>query len=345
MKSVTTKNTILAILLGTSISATAQDSDSTSMRPTFTVSYNGEIQTDFKKSRQLNLLELGAELPISRNVSLNVATVSFATTHEEPLIEDLQGFSNIDSENVVLALSVAGVTWRINDHHTLFGGIRRIDEDYFCSDAIALFTNSSCGGFPTITANYDVAAYPNASLGVHYAYENDNLTVQASLYNGTGHNRFTGRDNIFRICPTSDGVMALGQVEYRHKDSHYYLGASMHHDDLGGTADRKVRPTAWTYAEQSLYDNLTLIAAYSHAFSSDNACKNFCGVGANYTLGKAQLGIFSDYTRVDGVNEWATELTANINLTEYLSVQPALHIVDTDNHTKCVGLLRLGISL
>lgn len=340
-----TKTTIFAILSGTSISVAAQDSDSTSMRPVFAVTYTGEIQTDLKKSRQLNLLELSAELPLSRNVSANIATISYAATDEKPLTEDIQGYSNLEGEKLALAISVAGLTWHINDRHSLFAGIRRIDEDYFCSDAIALYTNSSCGIFPTISCNYDIATYPKASLGVHYTYERENLTVQASLYNGTGHNRFTGRDNIFRICPKSDGVFAIGQMEYRHNDSHYYLGASMHHDDLGGTADREVRPTAWTYAEQALGDNLTLIAAYSHAFSSGNPCRNFCGVGANYSLGKAELGVFSDYTRVDGVNEWATELTANINFTEHISVQPALHIIDTDSHTKCIGMLRLGISL
>ena len=60
---------------------------------------------------------------------------------------------------------VAGFTWHINDRHSLFAGIRRIDEDYFCSDAHALFTNSSCGGYPTITFNYPVAIYPVSAMG------------------------------------------------------------------------------------------------------------------------------------------------------------------------------------
>lgn len=339
------RKAVLLIVTGVSSLMMAQNVDSISMRPSFELEYTSELQTDFKRTRMGNLLQLGADIPLSRNLSFKVATISYATTDEQPLADDLQGYSNIDADNLALAIKVAGFTWKVNDCHSLFAGIRRIDEDYFCSDGLALFTNSSCGGFPTITGNYDIAVYPTAAMGVHYVYEHKNLTVQGSLYNGIGHNRFSGKDNVFRICPKSDGVFALGQVEYRYRDSHYFLGASVHHGDLDGTSDKKLRPTAWAYAEQALSDNLTLIAAYSHAFSSDSPCRNFFGIGGKYSIGKAELGVFSDYTRVDGMGEWATELTCNYELTNILSIQPALHIIDTDNHTKCIGMMRLGVNL
>ncbi|MBO7068589.1 MAG: hypothetical protein J6W52_07925 [Bacteroidaceae bacterium] len=335
---------VTALLVGNS-HLKAQDADSTRLRPTFELEYTTELQTDFTDANWANLLQLRAAFPISRKFSFNVSSVSVVATDEEPLAEELQGFSNITAWNIPFALSVAGFTWHINDCHSLFAGIRRMDEDYFCSDDLSLFTNASCGGFPTITANYAIPVYPMAAMGIHYAYDSKKLKIQASLYNGTGSYEFTGRNNVFRICPQSDGIFALGQVEYRHRGSRYYLGASLHDWDLLGIGERKPRPSTWIYAEQVLGGNFTLLAAYSHAFSSDELCNDFFAIGGKYTFKKAELGIFSDYTRIIGIDEWATELTCKIALTNYLSLQPALHIITTDDITNCIGMLRLNVCL
>jgi len=335
--------TILAIaLLGCSHQMTAQQE---SLRPSFEVEYTGELQTDFKRSRLANLLQLCAEVPLSKALSFQVHSVSIASSDESPLADDLMGYSNLDAENIPFALSVAGLMWHINDRHSLFAGIRRMDEDYFSSDAIGLFTTSPCGIFPTISYNHDIATYPKASMGIHYAYDTENLCLQASLYNGLGYNRFTGRDNVFRICPKSDGVFGLAQAEYRHHDSHYFLGASTHYCDLMGTADRRMHSSAWFYAEQSLSSILTLLVAYGHAFNSDHPCRDFCGLGGNYALQRAEFGIFTEYTRIDGIDEWATELTCKLGISEYLSLQPVLHILTTDGKTKCIGMMRLNVNL
>lgn len=312
---------------------------------TFGLEYTGELQTDFKRAKMANLLQLNAEIPFAKKFSFNVSSVSVASTDTEPLIEDLQGYSNIDAQNIPFALSVAGFSWNINEHHSLFAGIRRMDEDYFCSEVLSLFTNSSAGVFPTISANYDIATYPCASLGIHYIYNKENLTFQSSLYNGTGNYRFSGRENVFRICPKTDGVFALAQTEYRFKGSRYYLGASLHCSDLRQTGRQNLRPTVWGYAEQALPAGFTLLAAYSHAFTNNNDCRNYCAVGGKYTYKKAEFGICSDYTRISGVNEFATEFTGCIALTEYLSLQPAMHLVTTDGRTKCIGMLRTTVSL
>lgn len=215
----------------------------------------------------------------------------------------------------------------------------------FAAKYYPLFTNSSAGVFPTISANYDIATYPCASLGIHYIYNKENLTFQSSLYNGTGNYRFSGRENVFRICPKTDGVFALAQTEYRFKGSRYYLGASLHCSDLRQTGRQNLRPTVWGYAEQALPAGFTLLAAYSHAFTNNNDCRNYCAVGGKYTYKKAEFGICSDYTRISGVNEFATELTGSIALTEYLSLQPAMHLVTTGGRTKCIGMLRTTVSL
>jgi len=323
----------------------AQEADSTILRPSFELVYTGELQTDFDRSKFVNLLRLRGELPLSKHLSFNVASVSVATSDELPLIGDLQGISSIDAWNIPFALNVAGFTWNINDRHSLFAGIRNMDEDYFCSEGLALFANPSCGGFPAVTANYAFPNYPLAAMGIHYAYDSEKLGIQASYYNGTGSYTFTGSDNVFRFCPKSDGIFALGQVEYRHKGSKYFLGASIHNRDLLWLGGKKIRPCAWIYAEQSLTPSLMLLAGYAHAFDSDEFCKNFCALGAKYTYRNMEFGIFSDYTRMLGVDEWATELTCRISTSKYLTIQPVFHIIKTDKETNCVGMLRFNVSL
>ncbi len=336
---------IVCFAAAASLAAAVKDPDRSSSGAAFRFEYINEYQTDLTRSRWGNQLQLGAELPLSRSFSFNVSTISFVATDQELLAEDLLGYSNIDAQNIPFALAVAGLRWDFLEGHNLFAGIRRMDEDYFCSDALSLFTNSSYGGFPTITGNYDIAAYPTAAMSLHYSYDRENFGIQASLYNGVGHDRFTGKDNVFRVCPASDGVFALGQVEYRHNDSHYFLGASLHHGKMSGTSGKKLRPTLWAYTEQALSDNLTLIVIYSHAFPRDSPCRNFYNIGGKYSIGKADFGISSGYTRMDGTSEWATELTGVYHLTENLYAQPVVHIIQTDRHTRCIGMLRLGVNL
>ena len=337
MKEYSRTSLFLVALLGVCLHLKSQETDSVSLRPSFGVEYTGEVQTDFEQVREANLLQLRAQIPFSRKLSFQVHSISTLSTRKPLEFVDLQGFSNIDTYyDIPFALSVAGITWQVNDRHSLFAGIRRTDEDYFCSEGLALFNNSSCGIFPTLSNNFVIGTYPYAAMGIHYVYEHEDLRLQASLYNGDGNYRFSGRYNVFRICPKSDGVFALGQAEYCYRDSHYFLGASVH-------TKPDVTPTAWAYAEQALSPNFMLIAAYGHAFGSDTFCKNFCGLGGKYSLKRAELGLFTDYTRVLDFDEWATEIICGLHLTDFLTVKPALHIITTEGTTKCIGVLRVDI--
>ena len=83
--------TILAIiLLGCSHQLTAQQEP---LRPSFGVEYTGELQTDFERIRWVHLLQLRAELPLTRQVTFNVSSISLAHSDEEPICYDLQGKS------------------------------------------------------------------------------------------------------------------------------------------------------------------------------------------------------------------------------------------------------------
>ena len=331
---------IMTALMGSCLHLMAQSADDISMRPSFNVDFSGEVQTDFERVRQANLLQLHADIPLTRALSFQVGSLSALSTREELEVNDVQGFSNIDTYdvNVPFALTVAGFNWQLNDRHQLFAGIRRVDEDYFCSDGLGLYTCCSPGIFPTLSWNADIATFPLAAMGIHYAYDHERLRLQASVYNGVGYYRFKGRENVFRICPQSDGVFAIGQAEYRHRGGHYYLGGTMH-------TSSDVHPSAWVYTEQELTPSLTLLAVYSHAFGSGNICDNFCGLGGKYAFKRTEFGLFTGYTRVLGIDEWSTEFICSLHLTDYLSVKPVLHVITTDGTTKCVGMLRVDISI
>ena len=316
----------------------AETADSTKWRPVFGLNYMGDLHTDFKKAKFVNALWLSAELPITRKLSFDISTVTIAATDNEPLLYNILGYSSVDAETTPLALAVTGLDWQINDKHRLFFGIRNMDEDYFNNDTYALFTNSSCGNFPTLGNNFDIASYPTAALGIHYAFDSERWGAQASLYNGAGNKDFTGRDNVFRFCPKSDGVMGLAQVEHKWKDSHYYLGTSLHSGD-------NFNSTIWAYIDQKIGSQWSILAAYSHAFGEDALCNNFAGVGAKFDWKCLETGIFSEYAHEDGVDEWATEFSCRVNCGKYFSVQPAVHVITSGGKTSCVGLVRLAVSL
>ncbi|MGN0234677.1 MAG: hypothetical protein ACI4B5_09675 [Bacteroidaceae bacterium] len=319
--------------------------DSIDSKFSFNIDYTGELQSDFKHSKFASLLQLSTNVRLSSRFTFDLSSVSFVTTDENLLNEDLMGYSNIDASNLPFALAVAGFTWNICPHHSLFAGIRRIDEDYFCSDGLALFVNSGCGGFHTLTANYDIAAYPMAAVGIHYSYDIDSFGFQSSLYNGQGHNSFYGRDNVFRVCPASDGVHLMAQGEYRYDDSRYFLGGSLHYGKQVTSEKKCMSPTLWAYAEQSVTDKLLLIGVYSRDFDRHSVCRNYAGIGCRYSFSRADVGLFSHYARIEGRDEWSTEFTSDIPCNRYFSVQPVLHLIRIEGQMDCIGMFRLNVHI
>lgn len=188
-----------------------------------------------------------------------------------------------------------------------------------------------------------------SSVGVHYRYEssvgskstddsNGSIVVQASLYNGTGYNHFTGRENIFRVCPKDDGIFGVTEIAYSRHGSYYSLGNACYLKD-------KMSATPWLYAEQRVCRSLTLLAGYSHAFAIESVCQDFVGFGAHYQAGKCQLGVFTDYATFGKTNELATELSCKLPLFTSMYIQPTVHLITSDNRLHCVAMLRMSLSL
>lgn len=113
--------------------------------------------------------------------------------------------------------------------------------------------------------------------------------MNASVYNGEGYGKTTGRESVFRFRPSDDGVFAVADVQYSRNGSRYFAGGAFHCKD-------GVSVSPWVYAEQSINDKVSLIAGYSHAFTEEYVeCRDFVGLGAFCQLGKVDVGIFTGF--------------------------------------------------
>lgn len=199
----------------------------------FAQEFSGELTSEWqwdmnKRTNWVNLLRLNMRLPLANGKgAFEAATLHVAKTKEETILADWQGFSNIEADNMFAVIAVLGYmhTWR-NAH--LFVGVRNVNEDFFTSDVTLLFTNSSCGIFPTIAASYPIANYPFSGLTLYFDVTRGPWTFRNSLYNGTGYNGWNGNDNPFLVRPKRDGVFNISQLEYSAHDARYFAGLTVH---------------------------------------------------------------------------------------------------------------------
>lgn len=306
------------------------------------IEYQTELQTDFGTGlNNIHLLRLDADIPIGKVFRIEAATLTIAKTRQERILDDLQVFSNIEEDTRWLALAVAGISLQLGDNHTLAMGIRNLNEDYFTSPVTSLFTQSSCGIYPTISTIGEVANYPLSDLGIHYRFERERYAIQASVYTGTG----------------DMGRLAIAQSEYRHKGSMYFLGACLY-DDKARTSS-----AVWSYCELALSSSAHLLAGYSHAFNTHTcnyheyntpACSDYICLGGAYNLRNLEFGFAVNYAKFnfalnlasapsDIQHELATEFTCKATLSPHFSLQASVHLISDTHQLSPIGLIRLCI--
>lgn len=322
----------------------------------FGLTYTTEWQTDFRKGTNwVNQLRCDISQPISKQVRFDFASISVAATSEKRLANDLQTFSNIEEENIPFALALMGFDWQIGKS-SLFFGIRNMNEDYFNSPYTSLFTNSSCGIFPTLSANYPIANYPLASIGIHYMLHLRNWRFETSVYNGKANRRFTGKENVFRFCPGSDGIVSISSINFQNHGSSYYMGVALHSgmsigDEIRGeeqtftTKKKELNRVAWGYAEQRLSSHLYALIQYSTNPSVKDGCRCYGGAGLLFHCRKTTAGLFANYADFTTQHEWASELTWKIPCLNNGYIQPTLHWIKNSNEHKLIGMLRFGYKI
>ena len=345
----------------------------------FAQEFSGELTSEWqwdmnKRTNWVNLLRLNMKLPLANGKgAFEAATLHVAKTKEETILADWQGFSNIEADNMFAAIAVLGYmhTWQ-NAH--LFVGVRNVNEDFFTSDVTSLFTNSSCGIFPTIAASYPIANYPFSGLTLYFDVTRGPWTFKNSLYNGTGYNGWKGNDNPFLVRPKRDGVFNISQLEYSAHDARYFAGLTVHtrqHLTCGQegfvttdgasasendgeeavSTEKTTNKTTfawWLYGEQPVWTagdrSVVCMAQYSENTSHKNKCYRYAEVGCAYRDSLNECGLSGQYARFQEGNEWSMELTWRRQLSETVAVQPSFQYVNNANGQFTVLSARLCLS-
>lgn len=325
-----------------------------------TGTYTTEIQTDFKgKVNWINQLRLDCIQPLGAGFKAELTSYSISRTAEH-IIPDRQMFSNIEEENNAFVLAVAGCAWERRGVR-LFGGVRNVNEDYFTTETASLFTNSSCGMFPTISANMPLANYPLSSVCVDGSWSNDRLTVRMSLYNGMGHNRWRRGDNVFVVNPVKEGLMTVTSMEYDADFGCFSGGAfvrsALRSSVLAGQPEEPEEPEVnaawWVNLEPSLRlkesDRLDFLLQYSENPVAHNECRRYGGAGVRwaYTSGKTkgETGVFADWVQYAGENEWLCELTWKCQFKPAFALQSAVQMIGNRSGMFPVALFRISWQL
>ena len=345
----------------------------------FAQEFSGELTSEWqwdmnKRTNWVNLLRLNMKLPLANGKgAFEAATLHVAKTKEETILADWQGFSNIEADNMFAAIAVLGYmhTWQ-NAH--LFVGVRNVNEDFFTSDMTSLFTNSSCGIFPTIAASYPIANYPFSGLTLYFDVTRGPWTFKNSLYNGTGYNGWKGNDNPFLVRPKRDGVFNISQLEYSAHDARYFAGLTVHtrqhltcvqegfvttdgasasenDGEEAVSTEKTTNKTTfawWLYGEQPVWTagdrSVVCMAQYSENTSHKNKCYRYAEVGCAYRDSLNECGLSGQYARFQEGNEWSMELTWRRQLSETVAVQPSFQYVNNANGQFTVLSARLCLS-
>ena len=266
-------------------------------------------------------------------------------------MDDMQGFSNIEEKNLPFAPAVLGLEYRTS-RSSLFLGVRNVNEDYFTSPCSSFFTNSSCGIYPTLSANYPLANYPLAAVGLDYRLTSGPWEMELSVYNGTAQCSLTGAHSVFRVCPDTDGVLGLSSVNYRKNDSEYSMGAGIHRgmcvgDETGveeavaSPQQKRMTCVLWACVEQRVCKRGYALLQCSVRPSVEGGCRSYAGAGGVVKCDKVSFGFFLDYADYTTAHEWAGEVTCRWACTSRMTVQPAIHLIRNSNGNYAAGLLRM----
>ena len=89
------------------------------------------------------LVSDNAQFPVSKSFVFDLSAFSVFNVRKERISQDLQGFSNIEEDNLPFNVAIADVSYEISDNHRLAVGVRNVNEDYFTSPVTSFFTQSS----------------------------------------------------------------------------------------------------------------------------------------------------------------------------------------------------------
>lgn len=296
-----------------------------------------------------NLLELDLGVGLWQGASLEASTLSSYDT-SEGVTADRQVYSNILTDNRALSLFRFELVERW-ERFELGVGLTHINHHFFASPHSALFTGSSHGIYPTLGDNFGLGNFPVASLGIHMeAALTDRLSLHGHVANGQASDRL-GRQ--FRLRPDEDGVLGIAELRWVTEGENGDEALGWH---VGAVADRHVcahtHTTLFLYGDQPVMhwgdSSLGLLVQGSWATGNDMSCRSYVGGGLWADgLGSRSIDAGAVVNRATYADGWETdiELTCVVPVTDWLTLQPALHILDTDTHWDTVAMIRATIEL
>lgn len=335
-----------------------------------TIEYTTELEYNLKnKMNWVNLLSIETDIPTEslrlwKNGTFNIQFISIYKTSKTRIANDLQIFSNIEEDNQFFNPFILGYTQQIGSV-ALFAGLRNVNQDYFTNPYTRLFTNSSCGIYPTVSANYPLANYPRSAMCLHTQYSTTHWMVKNSLYNGIAYQPYQRHTSVFSFRPAKDGVFTINEINYQTKTKNngiYTLGSALripgNPPATQGTemsqTSKKVNYSLWCAAEQAIYHKngreIGLLLQASVAPLSENSCTNYYGYGfifQGFINRKRQdtFGVFTNRAQYTGGIERTAELTWSYPVTSYLDIQPTFHFIHTLKTNYCIGLFRVRLTL
>lgn len=317
------------------------------------VSVISEMQMNLNdgKTGWSNYIEAGMNAGLWKGGSLDLDALA---TYElqTPVMDDLQSFSNITiGANRAFRLMQFGITQQLGKHWNVFAGIRNTDIDYFCTPYASFFTGSSYCCHPTLSFNYAMASAPLSALALHLEYQPfSRLCIKETLYNGVADDRLNHQ---FRFCPREDGLLNFLQIHYADEEHYSYcigstIGKSRILNAEGNLSpDKQFLYTLWMQGEQHLCSigksGLGILLQGSLAPQQESYCYCYWGGGLIcHEIGRigANIGVSMNRVLFRDAQETDMELTASLPVWQYLSLQPALHCINTNGEYRMAALLR-----
>lgn len=318
----------------------------------------GQCNLSNNKTNWINLLEIGIETSVEKNVTLVTNLISIQNTRiqkcrkEEGVCNDRQMFSNIEEDNQELSLFAFGPEWRVTDRLTTFAGVRNVNLDYFTSPLTSLFTGSSQGIYPTLSENWELLSnYPLSAICLHAEWNfSGNWEIKNSFYNGVASANLTGS---FRFRPGRDGVFNITQLGYvEPEDScrplgQYYLGIAYGNAPNKEGGNKHSRTSYYGLIEQPLVGRIGLLLEGSWV-STSQPCHAYYAAGLVFSdlLKKgAVFGVMANRALFEEGQETDVEITYSLPIGKHITVQPSMHFIRTCSSSNTVGLLRISVNL
>lgn len=293
-------------------------------------------------------------------------------------VNDIQVFSNAEAGDHV------GLYQMLYEHtidrFSLMAGQIDLNSEFIVTEPADVFTNSSFGIYPSITANISVPIFPLPALGVVGRYATGRFTARAGVFDGHPGDFETNPYGVSWSLDAEQGILGIAEADYAlsassPEVSRVKLGAYYHSAKFTDVADSLVthHGNPGVYAvlwqvickPQGAYSEGVTTFLQAGAMPSDrNAVGYYLGLGlrargllpGQYNdvigLGMAHARFGREYARFNALTqaETAFEINYRVCIGDHYYIQPNLQYIfspggNSSAPNTLVGFIRFSVSL